>query len=75
MHAYQVNLFSKLGRSVVGWVEICDSPRIPGRVCSIVSMEICCSSDFHPQIDGQYERTIWMLEDLLIGCAMHFKSS
>ena len=30
---------------------------------------------FHPQTDGQYKRTIQILEDMLRGCVMDFQES
>ena len=33
------------------------------------------SSSFHPQTDGQAERTIQTLEDILRACALDFKGS
>ena len=33
------------------------------------------STSFHPQMDGQSERTIQMLEDMLRACVMEFKGS
>ena len=33
------------------------------------------STAFHPQIDGQSERTIQTLEDMLIACVIKFKGS
>ena len=33
------------------------------------------STDFHPQIDGQSERTIQTLEDMLWACVLEFKDN
>ena len=33
------------------------------------------SNDFHPQMDGQAERTIQTLEDMLIACVINFKGN
>ena len=37
--------------------------------------QVYLSSAFHPQIDGQAERTIQTLEDMLKACALDFKGS
>ena len=33
------------------------------------------STSYHPQTDGQYERTIQILEDMLRACMIEFKGS
>ena len=37
--------------------------------------QLLMSTAFHPQIDGQSERTILVLEDILRACVLDFKGS
>jgi len=37
--------------------------------------EVCISTAFHPQIDGQSERTIQTLEDMFRACALEYSGS
>ena len=37
--------------------------------------ELCISTAFHPQTDGQSERTIQTLEDMLQACALEYSGS
>ena len=40
-----------------------------------LGMQLALSTTFHPQMDGQLERTIQILEDMLRACALDFKGS
>jgi len=39
------------------------------------STELCFSTAYHPQSDGQSERTIQILEDMLRACALDYAGS
>ena len=38
----------------------------------VMATELCLSTSFHPQIDGQSKRTIQTLEDMLTAYALHY---
>jgi len=40
-----------------------------------MGMELCFNTAFQPQLDGQLERTIKTLEDMLSACALDFAGS
>ena len=40
-----------------------------------LSTKVKVKTVFHPQMDGQAERTIQSLEDMLKACVIHFKGS
>jgi len=39
---------------------------------STMGIELCLSTAFHPQTDGQSERTIQTLEDMLRACSLDY---
>ena len=59
-------------------VSDCD-PRFKSRLWkelqSTFGMRLNFSTAFHPQIDGQYERVIQILEDMLRGCVLDFSGN
>ena len=54
-------------------------PRITSRfwkeLQSALGTQLNFSTSFHPQTDGQSERVIQLLEDMLQGCALDFPES
>ena len=54
-------------------------PRFTSRFCpslqTALGTHLHLSTAFHPQMDGQSERTIQTLEDILRACVMEFKES
>ena len=54
-------------------------PRFTSRFWSspqqVISTTLKFSKMFHPQIDGQFERTIQTLEDMLSACMLDFKGN
>ncbi|GJY13343.1 putative reverse transcriptase domain-containing protein [Tanacetum coccineum] len=51
-------------------------PRMPsGSLQEALGMNLDMSTAYHPQMDGQSERTIQMLEDMLRACVIDFGSS
>src|SRR5262249_31684739 len=54
-------------------------PRFTSRFWSsfqrAMDTELCLSSAYHPQTDGQSERTIQLLEDMLRACVLDFGGS
>ena len=46
-----------------------------GVVQKALDIRLDFSTTFHPQIDGQSERTIQTLEDMLRACVLDFKGS
>jgi len=42
---------------------------------SAMGTELCISTAFHPESNGQSERTIQTLEDMLRACALEYSSS
>ena len=42
---------------------------------NVMGTRLTMSTSFHPQTDGQSERTILVLEDLLLACVLDHKGS
>ncbi|XP_028081962.1 uncharacterized protein LOC114283350 [Camellia sinensis] len=49
--------------------------RFWGSLQEALGTELCFSTVFHPQMDGQSERTIQTLKDMLRACAMDFQGN
>ncbi|GKF39449.1 retrotransposon protein, putative, ty3-gypsy subclass, partial [Tanacetum coccineum] len=55
---------------------VCGLPRTPSRsLQEALGMNLDMSTAYHPQTDGQIERTIQTLEDMLRACVIDFRSS
>ncbi|KAL0378600.1 UNVERIFIED_CONTAM: Retrovirus-related Pol polyprotein from transposon [Sesamum radiatum] len=57
------------------WIEILDLLRFWGSLQKALGTKLHFSTAFHPQTDGQSERTIQTLEDMMRACTMEFKGN
>ena len=61
--------------SIVSDRDPCFTSHFWGSLQGALGTKLHFSTDFHPQTDGQSERTIQTLEDIMRACAIEFKDN